>query len=80
MKKSASTQGSLWAMQKIASGNLANDQLTDVIFEAMQSNPFKTEKARKEFENGVSDTVNRHARIRTRSAIYRNRDLRELGY
>ena len=66
MKKSAYDQGVNHGMV-----NAANNPTPEtVILESMRNNPFKSVQSREDFVNGVSEGVNRLARIRTHKEVY----------
>ena len=46
------------------------ENMNDAIFYAMQQNPYKSEKARKDFIEGASESANFFSRRRTRKQIY----------
>ena len=51
--------------------NSANNPTPEiVILDAMRDNPFKSEKSKKDFVDGVSEGVNTIGRIRTHKEVY----------
>jgi hypothetical protein len=66
MKKSAYEQGVLHGMVTAAN----NPTPETVILDSMRDNPFKSTQSREDFVKGVSEGVNRLARIRTHKEVY----------
>lgn len=70
MFKGAYEKGTRFVYDQMKTGQYDLNNLTDIIFLALQENPYKSVEVRNNFIQGVSDQVNWSGRMLTRRMVY----------